>query len=86
MQNNFTHAVIDEAGQCTEMDALVPMALVGKQGVTIMAGDDMQMPPLITYRHANERGLSTSMLTRLSQCYSNITIDVRLLKRDFFIV
>ncbi|XP_055304449.1 probable RNA helicase armi isoform X2 [Sitodiplosis mosellana] len=75
LRNHFTHSVIDEAGQCTETDALVPMVLVGKGGQTIMAGDPMQMPPLVINWHANTRGLAVSMLDRLIECYSNFNND-----------
>lgn len=74
--NYFTHSVIDEAGQCTEIDALVPMALVGKRGQTIMAGDPMQMSPLVINEYASTRGLTMSMLSRLIECYSNINNNV----------
>ena len=76
LRNIFTHSIIDEAGQCTETDALVPMVLVGKRGQTIMAGDPMQMTPLVINRHANARGLAESMLGRFIQCYSNLNNDV----------
>lgn len=76
VRNNFTHAIIDEAGQCTEMGVLIPMVLVGKAGQTIMAGDPMQMPPLVINAYANERGLSVSMLTRLLDRYTNFGISV----------
>lgn len=78
LRNHFTHAIIDEAGQCTETDVLVPMALVGKRGQTIMAGDPMQMPPLVFNRHSNDRGLAVSMLDRLIERYSSFN-DVRTL-------
>lgn len=72
LRNFFTHVIIDEAGQCTEVDVLVPMVLVGKVGQVIMAGDPNQMPPLVMNKHANDRGLSVSMLSRLLECYSNL--------------
>lgn len=30
---SFTHILIDEAGQCTEIEALIPILLVGKNGI-----------------------------------------------------
>lgn len=77
LRNHFTHSVIDEAGQCTEADVLVPMALVGKGGQTIMAGDPLQMPPLVFNKEANARGLAVSMLGRLIQSYTDFRNDVR---------
>ncbi|XP_031617415.1 probable RNA helicase armi [Contarinia nasturtii] len=75
LRNHFTHAIIDEAGQCTEIDVLVPMVLVGKVGQIIMAGDPNQMPPLVINKHANDRGLSISMLSRLIECYAEFDED-----------
>lgn len=77
LRNYFTHAIVDEAGQCTEMGVLIPMVLVGKEGQTIMAGDSMQMPPLVLNMHAQERGLNVSMLSRLLECYSVLGFSVR---------
>lgn len=33
---SFTHIIIDEAGQCTEIEALIPILLVGKNGMRII--------------------------------------------------
>lgn len=77
LRNHFTHSVIDEAGQCTEADVLVPMALVGMRGQTIMAGDPLQMPPLVINMEANARGLAVSMLGRLIQSYTELNNYVR---------
>ncbi len=38
----FDVVIIDEAGQCSLIDAIIPMARARK---TILAGDDMQLPP-----------------------------------------
>lgn len=78
LRNHFTHAIVDEAGQSTEMEVLVPMALVGKNGQTILAGDPMQMSPLVMNFHANQRGLNISMLSRLLDCYTNIVHSVKI--------
>lgn len=78
IRNHFTHAIIDEAGQSTELGILVPMSLVRTNGQTIMAGDPMQMPPLVINFHAITRGLNISTLSRLMECYSNIESLVRI--------
>lgn len=54
------------------------MALVGKAGQIILAGDPMQMAPLCFDLDACERGLTTSMISRLYESYENLTIDVSL--------
>lgn len=41
LRDHFTHAFIDEAGQATELDVLIPMVLVGKKGQVVMAGDEV---------------------------------------------
>lgn len=77
-RNYFTHAIIDEAGQCTEVDVLIPLVLVGIGGQTIMAGDPMQMSPLVISKYANAHGLAISMLSRLRETYDNFSNKVRL--------
>lgn len=95
---SFTHVIIDEAGQCTEIEALIPILLVGKNGMrsyfpsfsicflfkislfitagqTIMAGDPMQMPPVLFDKIARDRGLKISMMARLLRRYSNFNKD-----------
>lgn len=78
LRNHFTHSIIDEAGQCTETDVLVPLVLVGGRGQTIMAGDPMQMPPIVINSHANYRGLAVPMLSRLIECYTKMDNNVRI--------
>lgn len=36
MSNHFTHALIDEAGQCSEMDAAIPQALIAQKGKLVL--------------------------------------------------
>lgn len=72
---SFTHVIIDEAGQCTEVDALIPMLLVGKEGQIVMAGDPKQMPPISFDIYARDRGLTKSFLSRLLERYSRIGND-----------
>lgn len=72
---SFTHVFIDEAGQCTEVDALMPMLLVGQNGQTVMAGDPMQMAPLIFDKFAQKLGLTESLLKRLLDYYEKLSDD-----------
>lgn len=72
-QNLFTHAVIDEAGQCSETEALIPMVLVGKTGQTIMAGDPMQMSAICFDHNARDRGYEISLLSRLLDIYNTLS-------------
>ncbi|EDV96181.1 probable RNA helicase armi [Drosophila grimshawi] len=65
---HFTHLLIDEAGQCTEPETMVPIALVAqKRSQVILAGDPMQLQAIVSSRHAVEFGLPLSFLERLLQ-------------------
>ena len=62
----FNSVIIDEAGQCTEMDALCPIVL-GAQHVTL-CGDDKQLGPVVGSPRAKEAGFEISMFSRLAKC------------------
>ncbi|KAL5286264.1 MOV10L1.2 family protein [Megaselia abdita] len=68
--NYFSHAFIDEAGQCTEPEIMCPISLLDKnKGQVILVGDPLQMGPVIINslcksRNNNDR-LERSFLERL---------------------
>uniref|UniRef100_A0A8C7EKS7 RNA helicase n=1 Tax=Neovison vison TaxID=452646 RepID=A0A8C7EKS7_NEOVI len=63
---HFTHVFVDEAGQASEPECLIPLGLVSDaNGQIVLAGDPMQLGPVIKSRLAMAYGLSVSMLERL---------------------
>lgn len=65
-KDHFTHAIIDECGQCRETESLIPMVLLNQTtSQIILSGDPMQLGPIILSRHAVERGFDISYLVRL---------------------
>lgn len=63
----FSHVVVDEAGEATEPETLVPLSLLRHvAGVTIVLGDHFQLGPLVLSLLAEQLGsLGTSMLERV---------------------
>lgn len=63
---HFTHVFLDEAGQATEPEALIPMSLVSeKDGQIVLAGDPRQLGPVVKSKLATSFGLGISLLERL---------------------
>uniref|UniRef100_A0A7M4EY67 RNA helicase Mov10l1 n=1 Tax=Crocodylus porosus TaxID=8502 RepID=A0A7M4EY67_CROPO len=63
---HFTHAFVDEAGQASEPECLIPLGLISEvNGQIVLAGDPMQLGPVIKSRLAVAYGLDSSMLERL---------------------
>ncbi|GAB1598152.1 RNA helicase Mov10l1-like [Argonauta hians] len=70
---HFTHVFIDEAGQATEPECLIPMGLVaGTDGQIILSGDPEQLGPVLHSKHAKAYGLECPLLERImaSELYS----------------
>ncbi|ODN03133.1 putative helicase Mov10l1 [Orchesella cincta] len=64
---HFTHVFIDEAGYCTEPEAMIPAILLAwsKGGQLILAGDPNQLGPVLMSDVAQNCKLSMSFLERL---------------------
>ncbi|XP_072200440.1 RNA helicase Mov10l1 [Excalfactoria chinensis] len=63
---HFTHVILDEAGQASEPESLIPIGLISEvNGQIVLVGDPKQLGPLIKSRIAVAFGLNISFLERL---------------------
>ncbi|ALC42987.1 armi, partial [Drosophila busckii] len=63
---HITHVLIDEAGQCTESETIIPIILLPQlRHQVILAGDPYQLQPIIINKHAAKLGFGVSLLERL---------------------
>ncbi|XP_014676504.1 PREDICTED: putative helicase Mov10l1 isoform X2 [Priapulus caudatus] len=66
--DHFTHVFVDEAGQATEPETLIPIAMAAPAGgQVVLSGDPMQLGPVLRSPFAKTYGLETSLLERLCQ-------------------
>ncbi|RMC10244.1 hypothetical protein DUI87_13046 [Hirundo rustica rustica] len=64
---HFTHVILDEAGQASEPESLIPIGLISEaDGQIILVGDPKQLGPTVKSKLAQTFGLSMSLLERLS--------------------
>lgn len=62
----YSHVFIDEAGQCTEPEALIPIQYLDKKnGQIVLAGDPKQLGPVVFSIPAKNRNLGKSLLGRI---------------------
>lgn len=67
-QDNFTHVIIDEAGQTIESETLIPISFLSKtNGQVILAGDPKQLGPVLINQISKLCGFDKSFLERLSE-------------------
>ncbi|XP_070828887.1 RNA helicase Mov10l1 [Chaetodon trifascialis] len=63
---HFTHVFLDEAGQATEPESLIPLSFVSESdGQIVLAGDPCQLGPVVKSKLAAAFGLGVSLLERL---------------------
>ncbi|KZV56274.1 hypothetical protein F511_00271 [Dorcoceras hygrometricum] len=68
-RGHFSYIFLDEAGQASEPEAMVPLSHLYSRGtVVVLSGDHMQLGPVIVSRDAESYGLATSYLERLIGC------------------
>lgn len=66
-RGHFTHIFIDEAGQATEPEVMIPIKTMADNGTNIvLSGDVKQLGPIVRSPVARELGLGTSYLDRLT--------------------
>lgn len=73
-RGHFSHIFSDKAGQASEPESMVPISnLFERETMVVLAGDPMQLGPVVYSNQANKYGLGESYLERLSECalYSN---------------
>ncbi|KAI3469598.1 hypothetical protein Pfo_026261 [Paulownia fortunei] len=68
-KGHFSYFFLDEAGQASEPETMVPLShLYSKDTVVVLAGDPMQLGPVVFSGDAESYGLGTSYLERLFDC------------------
>ncbi|NXT75568.1 M10L1 helicase, partial [Zapornia atra] len=64
---HFTHVILDEAGQASEPESLIPIGLISEaSGQVVLVGDPKQLGPVIKSKIALNFGLNVSLLERLT--------------------
>ncbi|KAM6290363.1 RNA helicase Mov10l1 [Porphyrio hochstetteri] len=64
---HFTHVILDEAGQASEPESLIPIGLISEaNGQVVLVGDPKQLGPVIKSKIAMNFGLNVSLLERLT--------------------
>ncbi|XP_047317361.1 probable RNA helicase SDE3 [Impatiens glandulifera] len=65
-RGHFSHIFLDEAGQASEPETMVPLSnLCLRRTVVVLAGDPKQLGPVIHSKEAEELGMGMSFLERL---------------------
>lgn len=63
---HFTHVLVDEAGQATEPEIMIPLNFIHSgKGQVVLAGDPMQLGPVVQSKVAEYFRFGESFLSRL---------------------
>jgi senataxin len=68
----FDTVIIDEAGQCTEPAALIPLRYGCRN--LVLVGDPRQLPPTVLSANATAAGLGMSLFERLERAEHSVTM------------
>ena len=74
-RGHFTHIFLDEAGQASEPETMISIANFCKRStVVVLAGDPLQLGPVIYSKDSESYGLGKSYLERIfeSECYNDM--------------
>ncbi|KAM5569455.1 putative RNA helicase SDE3 [Rosa sericea] len=68
-KGHFSHIFLDEAGQASEPETMIPVASLHERNtVVVLAGDPMQLGPIINSKKAEDYYLGISYLERMFDC------------------
>ncbi|KAJ8736291.1 hypothetical protein PYW08_006947 [Mythimna loreyi] len=69
-KGHYTHIIVDEAGHALEPEIMIPMTFVNKEcGQVILAGDPMQLGPMVLSKYCIEYGMDISYLSRILESF-----------------
>ncbi|KAL0273758.1 UNVERIFIED_CONTAM: hypothetical protein PYX00_006364 [Menopon gallinae] len=75
---NFSHIIIDEAGQAGEPEALIPISFADRENTqVVLCGDTEQLGPVFLSRHAKYFNMAVGFLNRLSSTKPYIKNKIR---------
>lgn len=67
---HFTHVIVDEAGQATEPEIMIPLTFIHQdKGQIILSGDPMQLGPIIKSKYCIEFGMQESYFSRILETF-----------------